>query len=120
MHQCSTQILSKTLNGKIFICKTCDKIHIEFNNLNFVFAPEEFKFFRNYFKNLNEHHWKKVNEKSQYDRKIMIPIGHRNFTMLFHVEEIQEMRQLLGNYDKKTSSQQLLQFKSLSTVFELN
>ncbi len=120
MHQCSTQILSKTINGKIFMCKACDKIHIEFNNLNFVFTPEEFRFFRNYFKNLNEYHWENLNEKSQYDRKIMIPIGHTNFTMLFHAEEIQEMRRLLHNYNKKSKSQKLIQFKNLSAALELN
>ncbi len=102
------------------MCETCEKIHIEFKNLNFIFAPDEFKFFQNYFRNLNEYHWESINEKSQYDRKIMIPIGHRNFTMLFHVEEVQEIRKLLYNYNKKTKAMELVEFKHLSTTLELN
>ena len=108
MHSCKVDILSKTLNGKVFKCDTCDKIHIEFKNLNFVFSTKEFQFFLDYFVKIDLSYWHQKNQDSLYHRKVMVPIGHRNFTTMFHVSEAHEIKRLLKGVNKVAQKLSLL------------
>lgn len=97
---CTLRLLNQTPNGKIFKCLFCNKVHIEYKNLNFVFEREEFEPFRKYFLNLDPEHWESVNRNSIYNRKIMVPIGHKNFTVMFNTKEIYELKSMLYNMFK--------------------
>jgi hypothetical protein len=90
------EIINRTANGTVFRCDKCKKIHIEFNNLNFNFAPPEYEFFVDFFRRLNEDFWESVNARSVYKRKIIVPIQHRNFMILMNSREVKEMKVLLG------------------------
>ncbi|MGQ1889748.1 DUF6686 family protein [Thermophagus sp. OGC60D27] len=90
------KIINKTTNGTIFRCNQCNNIHIEYNNLSFSFSPSQFNFFVDFFKNIKANHWEKMNAASPYSRKIIIPVHHRNITLLMNAQEVKEMRVLLG------------------------
>ncbi len=92
----SQKILNKSTNGKVYICSSCDKVHIEFNNLLFSFDKEEYKYFRNCLIQVNGIHYEKVNRGLSYERKIIVPVGHKNVTMLLNNSELTELKQLLS------------------------
>lgn len=93
------ELLNQTLNGRIFRCSICNKIHIEYKNLNFNFSNEEYEYFKDYFFKLEPEKWEIKNRNTCFCRKVMVPIGHRNFNVMFHTSEIYELKNLL-NYSK--------------------
>lgn len=88
-------IINRTKHGKIFSCSACNKIHIEFNNLNFSFTEYEYNYFRNFIKNIDELYWENKNQHTPYTRKIIVPIDHNSVSTIFSCEEIRELRILL-------------------------
>lgn len=95
------KILNKTVNGLVFQCKTCNKIHIEFKNLNFNFEKDEYNQFTHYISHLNGKKWENLNLESQYKRKIVIPIGHRFFRILLNNTELTELKHLFNPDDQQ-------------------
>ena len=91
-----TKYINQTENGKIFRCSSCNKIHIEFNNLNFNFNDKEYAHFANYFLKLNGKYWEEINLYSNFKRKIIVPVGHKNVNFLLNNKELQELKQLLS------------------------
>ncbi len=104
-------LFSKTKNGKVFLCSKCNEIHIEFNNLNFNFSDIEYKHFSNYFLKLKLDEWERINKDSFYNKKIIIPIGHKNFNVILNREEFIELKQLLSPNKYQN------QFQLISTSF---
>ncbi len=90
------RIINETKNGRVFTCPDCDKIHIEFNNLVFNFNEQEYKHFCNYVKALNGQFWEYLNINTHYKRKFFIPLGHKNFTLLFSNSELSELKELFN------------------------
>ena len=90
------QIINRTINGTIFKCDQCENIHIEYNNLSFSFSAAEYNFFVDYFRRIKEDYWEKINAGSPFSKKIIIPVQHRNITLLMNAQEVKEMRILLG------------------------
>jgi hypothetical protein len=88
--------INQTENGKIFRCPGCNKIHIEYKNLNFNFSDKEYKHFANYFKELDGQYWEKTNINMPYLRKIIVPIGHKNVNILLNNTELQELKNLFS------------------------
>ena len=113
-----TTLFSKTENGKVFLCSKCNEIHIEYKNLNFNFSGEEFKNFSNYFIKLQPDEWEFKNRDSFYNRKIIIPIGHKNFNMMLNREELLEFKQLLNL--KKYQNQFQMISTSLMNFIQFN
>jgi hypothetical protein len=89
--------INQTKNGRIFRCASCDKIHIEFNNINFNFNDKEYIHFANYFKGLDGEYWELVNTNANYRRKIIVPVGHNNMNFLLNQEELEELKELLAD-----------------------
>lgn len=87
--------LFNTKNGRVFKCKNCKAIHIEYKNLNFNFNKKQYDHFRNYIAELNGELWEYKNQTSLYRKKIVIPIGHKNFNVLLNKEELNELKDLL-------------------------
>ena len=95
------KIINETKNGRVFTCPDCDKLHIEFNNLVFNFNEREYTHFSNYIKSLNGQFWEYLNLNTYYKRKIFIPLGHKNFTLLFNNSELTEIQELVGRKNGK-------------------
>ncbi len=120
MKQCKLEVLSSSVNGKIFKCHTCNKIHIEYKNLNFAFSENEYFFFKDYFLKLKPEKWERINQNTIYKRKIMVPIGHRNFTIMFHSNEIYEIKELFGNHKTKSNYSEMIALNSIEADLSLN
>lgn len=93
--------LFNTKNGRVFKCKNCKAIHIEYKNLNFNFNRDQYDHFRGYIIDLNGEEWEGKNKTSIYKRKIVIPIGHKNFNVLLNKEELAELKELLKEIKNK-------------------
>jgi len=93
-----------TENGKVFTCLKCNKIHIEFNNLNFSFSEIEYKSFKEYVLKLNGEKWEAINNDSVFERKIHISILNNSFSIVLHNYELEEFKNLL-NGDSDTEQE---------------
>lgn len=91
------QLISKTSNGRIYICSSCANIHIEYKNLSFSFTKEEYDSFKKYFSTIDGEYWESRNKDSFHDRKIQIPIGHKNFKIAMNSIEVYELKVLLSD-----------------------
>ena len=89
-------ILSKTLNGRLLKCKTCNKIHLEYKNLNFNFTKEALFSFTDYVARIDSTFWANENKESPYHRKVVIPIVKNDVNAMFHPHEIGELKILLN------------------------
>ncbi len=113
------EVLSRTKNGQVYICNRCNKIHIEYSNLNFNFSQKEFKEFADYIINLNGAYWEEKNKHTPFKRKIIIPIGHKNFNVLLTLTELNEMKSLfrfLGEIIKHSE----IRFKDIDYIIHKN
>lgn len=106
-------IFNQTAHGKVFLCRSCKKIHVEFNNINFNFSKEEYLHFSKYINELNGDYWEKINTHSSYRRKILIPLDHRNYNLLLNKEELAELKILLSERATNTLNFNLLSFQMI-------
>ena len=113
------RIISQTKNGKVFKCRNHGKFLIEYKNLSYTFDEEEYNFFKNYFLTLDPEKWERINAESFYKRKIHVPIGHRNFTTVFHKQEILELKRLLG-HSSGTHNFEFLGVRNLEMDLSMN
>lgn len=88
-------IINQTINGRIYKCSECNKIHVEYKNLYFSFNNKEYHNFQNYIQNLDGQYWVRQNKDHSSERKIHIPINHPNLVMNFNLEELGELKELL-------------------------
>ena len=100
-------IISQTVNGRVFTCPFCNMIHVEYKNLNFNFEDKtECEHFAKYFLRLDGEHWEKQNAESCFSRKIIVPIGHKNFHMILNNEELLELKELFSVLFEKPKKRQ--------------
>lgn len=91
------EIINQTINGKVYRCTTCNKIHVDYKNLSFTFNKPEYQNFSQYMKKLDGEYWAQKNEEHSGNRKIMIPINHQNLILNFSMAEIVELKDLLAS-----------------------
>lgn len=120
MDKCQYKLISQTKNGKVFRCTCCNTYNIEYKNLNFNFKKEDFIYFIAYFEKLEPEMWEYVNRNAPYCRKILVPIGHKNFTAMFHKAEIYELKQLFRKIRKGYKGTELIELKEIETSMCLN
>jgi hypothetical protein len=108
------------MNGKIFKCSRCSKIHIEYKNLHFTFSEVEFVFFKDFFLKLEPEKWEFINRNSFYIRKIMVPMGHKNFSALFHATEINELKEMFKNLKGFTVKSNTIKLDKITPHISLN
>ena len=85
-------IIKETKQGKVFKCSSCNKIHIEFGNLNFNFSEYQYKIFSEYISNLDGDFYEKHNARSFLTRKIRIPLGSSGFCFLLSGDELKQLK----------------------------
>jgi hypothetical protein len=92
-------ILHSSKNGQIFICNRCHKIHLEFGNFTFDFSFEvRLKNFLEHLEEVDGAYYEELNRQSTYQRKIMIPVPETRMKMLFTLNELNEIRQLIRGF----------------------
>lgn len=113
-------IIQQTVNGKVFKCSKCNLIHVEFKNLNFNFTLAQYEHFADYILKLDGSEWEDINRDSSYLRKIMIPIGHQNFNIMFNNEELKEFNNLLNKQQLNTPYRKHYKNSKFDFYFYLN
>nr|WP_319399072.1 DUF6686 family protein [uncultured Carboxylicivirga sp.] len=91
------KIISQTRNGRVFLCSSCDKIHIEFYHFLFSFDEEAYCFFKDNISKIDGSYYESINADLDYRRKIIVPLGHRNVSMLLNRKELNELQSLLAS-----------------------
>lgn len=91
------KVIKRTTAGIIFKCSKCNKIHIEFGNMNFDFTESELVEFRNYIERLDGEYWEIKNAHTLFARKIRIPLGVRSsFYFLLNSSELEQLKELIS------------------------
>lgn len=87
--------INQTINGRIYKCSECNKIHVDYKNLSFSFQSPQYRNFQHYIQQLDANYWAGKNEEVNGQRRVMIPINHDNLMLNFCPEEIAELKELL-------------------------
>ncbi len=94
--------ISRTENGHVFLCPSCNMIHFEYKNINYNFEDkEDYLHFTNYFLKLDGDHWERINEDICFKRKIIVPGGFPTFNLLLNNEELLELKDLFKGNSRK-------------------
>ncbi len=107
------KLINQTPNGRVFICPNCDKIHIEFHNFLFSFNDEEYHYFKQCFAWMDGCHYESINSDIVYSRKIIVPIGHKNASMMLNRYELVELQMLLNGSKVKQHPSYFLSVKEI-------
>ncbi len=107
------KVLSQTPNGRVFICPNCNKIHVEFHNFLFSFDEEEYRYFQRCFARMDGCYYEAVNSDIVYTRKIIVPIGHKNASMMLNRYELHELKSLLKGSGASKSPSVFLSVKEI-------
>ena len=106
-------------NGQLFICKSCQKIHLEFGNIGLDFKSDKsLKELSNYLKTVSKSQFKKENVAANYRRSILIPFPNTTVKALLSDVELEEIITLIGTFLKKRDEQPMLnpEFADLKAV----
>ena len=109
-------ILNRTAKGIVFKCSHCQKIHIEFNNINLNLAEKEYREFSCHIQNIDGEYWEKSNERSIFNRKIRIPIFNMSICLMLNLEELKELQELLFSSSLSAESYLLMQVKKIHNL----
>ncbi len=112
-------IISKTKNGKVFECDKCNRIHIEFLNLNFNFTSSQYRVFVQYMARLDGERWQNENAGSELKRKIVIPTDSQSLNILLNIRELDELKMLL-KVNRKNAVESLVIPAELKREWSLN
>jgi len=89
-------VINQTANGCVFTCPRCEKVHVEFQNIFFSFDEKEYEYFCSCFLRMDGDYYEQMNARMKSKRKIIVPIGHRNASMLLNNKELEELQTLLS------------------------
>ena len=90
------KLINKTPNGQIMFCPFYNTFHLEFGNLFFHMAPDEFETFRNYVGSIDYSYYLSLNRDAQNRRKLLLSVGARKSYLALHAHELTELRALLS------------------------
>jgi hypothetical protein len=89
----------KTLHGHLFTCGKCNKYHFEFNQFGIDFSSlNALNDFKDYLSELDSEEFERINQNSQYNRKIQIPFPNTSIKMLLSSMELKELIVLLATF----------------------
>ncbi|WP_163708858.1 DUF6686 family protein [Mangrovibacterium lignilyticum] len=89
----------ETLNGKLFICSSCQKIHLEFITTGLDFRNQQsLKEMLVYLNGVKATSDDSSDQNMPYRRKIMIPFQDTNLKMLLTPSELDELTQLIAGF----------------------
>lgn len=90
-------IINKTEHGLVFKCQKCNKIHIEFRNINLNLTENDYLQFAEYINSIDGEYWEEQNKLCLYGRKIRIPIHYSTkFCLVFNLEELKAFQELFA------------------------
>ena len=90
-----TVMINETERGRVFLCSSCNSIHMEFGNISLRFPFKDFVEFR---KTLDEIDIKNIKKEPFFIRnnnRVCFETGLPDVHLLFSIEEIKELKALL-------------------------
>ncbi|MCT4590059.1 MAG: hypothetical protein N4A71_19695 [Carboxylicivirga sp.] len=114
------KIISQTRHGRVFICPSCDKVHIEFHNFLFSFNQEEFNHFKQCFSRMDGQYYEAINADIVYQRKIIVPIGHKHASMMLNRQELNELKRLLSVDERRKDPSVFLSVREIGVHLGAN
>ena len=91
--------ISKTNDGELQRCSSCNSYILTYKNLFFEFAPNEFRNFKKYISKV-EVNYCEVNDYTTTKKKVFIPTEQENLILMFSRIEIENLRKLLNINNK--------------------
>lgn len=108
---------SKSLNGRLYTCNSCHKIHMEYGNFGIDLKSQKaLKEFSDYLKTVQTNQFK---EKSSR-RKILIPFSNITIKLLLSDKEISELIGLISSFLKKQKTSHQKETETLDAITYLN
>ena len=102
-----TKVISRVKNGEISMCKDCKNYNLVYNNFFFQFDKNQLNQFKDYIAKIDVDYWLGFSACTTQKRKIPIQTFHQNLFLVFDLQEINELKTLLGikkgQLDKKLS-----------------
>lgn len=92
----------KTENGRIFQCKQCEDVHLEYKVLNLNLSIEQFKQFSLNIIAIDGKDWERRNDKVEGIRRIFIPIENKKIILMLRNEELSELKELVEQVNLNT------------------
>jgi len=109
----------KTVNGHLFTCNSCNKIHFEFNQINIDFSSINIaNNFFNHLSSIDGNLYESLNNETGFNRKIHIPFPNTTIKMVLSIMDLEELKILFSTFisNYKTQETEALFIKNLTTV----
>ena len=88
-------------NGRLFICSSCRKIHLEFGNLAMDFhSKTKLKELLNFLNTVHANHFENEVLSNNSRRQILVPFTNSSIKLLLSDEEINELTNLIRAFLK--------------------
>lgn len=92
----------QSINGQIYMCSSCSKIHLEFLSTGIDFESEKVLYdFYTFLEQIDARFYELKNIHLEYRRKVIIPFPQTAIKMLLTAEEVDDLRRLIYNYLNK-------------------
>jgi|GEM_PF-2575368 hypothetical protein len=106
-------------NGQLFVCNTCNKIHLEFGNIGMDFKSlKKLQELLGYLNTVNSNHFENEILANNYRRKILIPFATSSIKLLLSEQEIIELIELIKRFlaQDSASNKTFSQFANLRSI----
>lgn len=92
-------MIQHSTTGQIFVCNQCRKIHLEFGNFSYDFSSEaKLNDFLSNLEQIDGQHYEELNKSTNYRRKIIVPIPYTGIRILFTLNELDKIRNLIRSF----------------------
>ena len=85
-----------TGNGQVIRKIPENEILVEFGNISWRLTMFQFRLMQDFINKIDGKYFIEINKDSYYKRKIRIPIKNTNLSILFNLEELEDLRALIG------------------------
>jgi len=110
-------LINKTPYGKVFICDSCNQIHLEFLNIQINFNQDEYENFLVFISNLDVDKWEKRNANNQFNRKIFISFKNSKISLALYKHEFEFLKNLLLKNLEKIQLTQHIKIKNFDITY---
>ncbi|MEM7185277.1 MAG: DUF6686 family protein [Bacteroidota bacterium] len=115
---CQIKTIAKNCNGQLTHCERCGIFHFTFNNIYIEFTKKELASFQKYVNEIDTEYWAMKYDRTTIKRKIRIGTLQNNLSMVFNLQEIESMKELLFSNTKRPGK--LLSVTDVDYLYILN
>lgn len=90
-----SKIISSTKNGELFLCNSCKRYSLTYNNILLQFNKKELEKFKKHINNIDVNYWLDFYAQTTRIRKIPASTKQCSIWLFFTEEEFEELKSLL-------------------------